>query len=105
METKQHRPNINEPIMVFGMEFTELATVTGVMVTLMFATVFINAYIKIFGGLFYAVLFIFYIGLILLLRFGNRQGERQFLISFLSYYIFQPKHIRFYGKPKPTHKK
>lgn len=97
---KINRPNINEPIKIFGVEFTELMTVTGAVAILFMVGTTIDLFLSIVGTWFFLLLLVLYLGIIILLRFANRQDQRNFLTSFLAYYLFQPKHIRFYDKAK-----
>lgn len=83
--------------MVFGIVFFDLALVTGVFILLMLVIGILNTYIPIAGSRVFLVLFIVYTGLLVLLRFANRQGEKDYILSFLSYHFFQPKHIKYYG--------
>lgn len=98
MITKEHRPNINEPIILFGMQFFDLAILTGLFAMMMIIGGMLNAFFDFLGGWFFSFIAFTYLGCILALRFSNRQGENGFLISFLSFHFYQPKHIRHYGK-------
>jgi hypothetical protein len=98
MITKEHRPNINEPIILFGMQFFDLAIVTGLFALLMIGGGMLSAFVNFLGGWFFSLIAFTYVGCVILLRFSNKQGEDGFLKSFISFHFYQPKHIRHYGK-------
>lgn len=104
MKPRDNRPNINEPIKIFGVEFLELVIVTMSMAILFMVGAVIDAFFSIIGTWYFLLLLAIYISVIVLLRFGNRQDQRNFLSSFIGYHFFQPKHVRFYGKSKQRFK-
>lgn len=80
------------------MEFSEIVILTCITAFVLLIGGIINVYTGLLGSWFATSLIIFYVVAVLLLRFGNRQGERKFLVSFLAQTFFQPKHIVPYGK-------
>lgn len=99
MVTKLHYNKINEPIkvslLVVEINFMELAMVTLSFLVIMLLCGFINVYINLFGILFFLGLLSLYVPVVFLLSYANRQDHPQFLLSWIAYRIFQPKHITF----------
>jgi len=102
---KPHYSKINEPIrislVVFEINFIELALVSGSLFVIMVVFGFVNIYLNLFGMSFFLALAGLYVPLLWVLNHANRQDHPDFLISYISYRFFQPKHITFYT-PQPA---
>lgn len=94
MITKAHQPNINIPIQVFGVEFSDLITL-GIVFSSYQLLVGVSAVIFEFQAYWLGVGGILIIpSVIAFLRFTNRQQEKGYLDSWLAYLFFQPHVIR-----------
>lgn len=93
MITKNHNPNINEPIRVFGINFSDLITFTIVLFGYMMVVAIMDVVFGISSMWLYILGLVVFPGIIAFLKYSNKQGEKDYLDSFLAYHFYQPKHI------------
>jgi hypothetical protein len=100
---KQHYPRINEPIRVKGVNFWDLLYLT---LGLVFSVILIGIVsliinLSIVTTLVCLILLFFgYYRAIMFLIKMNKHDDPQFLLSWISFKIFQPKQIVFYNPLK-----
>lgn len=95
--------NINKRIKVFGINLSEIA----ILIVGVFGAVLLGGLLSTLGvpalPFFLGVIVLFIISLILLKR-TNKKDHPSYLLSFISYRIFQPKKIKTRGLKLPIHK-
>lgn len=95
---KAHRPTVNEPILVFKIEFSELLILFSSVMLISLLGGVVNAILYPVAKWLLPIILLYTISMIIILRYGNKQKERGFLLSYLSYKIWQPRHIKFYTR-------
>jgi hypothetical protein len=103
MIPKPHNPRINDPVRIFGINFYDLAITVGVMLLLIILLAGVNILADFFPPIAFLVVFLIFIVVVFIMKFANKQNHPQFLLAYISYFLFQPKKILF-RNPNPGKK-
>lgn len=93
MITKDHNPNINEPIRVAGVDFSDLMIFTIILFGYMLVLGILDVVFDFSSMWLYILGIVAFPSSLAFLKYANKQGEKDFLDSFLAYHFYQPKHI------------
>lgn len=95
MRFKGHNPNINRPIVVYGINLMDLIILIVAAVVLLLLSGVLNVFTSSSVPSFVFLVVVILLGMaFMVLRKANKKGHRQYLLSWLSFRFFQPKRIK-----------